>query len=346
MKNRHAKFHSPIRRNQAEGYILTALVGFAVTVIFTRTFLELSGYPQIGNSVLHIAHALWGGLLLIIAAYLPLAYQNRWALQTSAVLSGIGIGLFIDEVGKFITQANDYFFLPALPLIYSFFLVNVLIYLYFRRPHAKNPRCAMYHVLEGLQDVLDGNMNETKIIQLKAQLSLAKQSDQAETVSLANAIDNFLQAQNHPIPPIKPSLWQQFIERVNELSLTFDRQMHRTIITGIWIGWLLFVTGYIAIIIEVGDNLDPKVLQWRTLLIVIQACVGILLVVATYFWLNRKERLGLKVSITGFLVSLVALQLLYFYISQFLAITVTLLQVSILLVLIAYDQRYFVKEHS
>ena len=143
MNNRQAKFHSPIRRNQAEGYILTSLVGFAITVIVTRAFLELSGYPQIGNSVLHIAHALWGGLLLIFAAYLPLAYQNRWALQVSAVLSGIGIGLFIDEIGKFITQANDYFFLPALPLIYSFFLVNVLVYSYFRRSHTENPRCAM-----------------------------------------------------------------------------------------------------------------------------------------------------------------------------------------------------------
>ncbi len=37
------------------------------TVIATRVYLELTGYPQLGNSVLHIAHALWGGLLLIIA---------------------------------------------------------------------------------------------------------------------------------------------------------------------------------------------------------------------------------------------------------------------------------------
>jgi divalent metal cation (Fe/Co/Zn/Cd) transporter len=37
-----------------------------------------------------------------------------WAIQASALLSGIGIGLFINEVGKFITQTNDYFFPPAL----------------------------------------------------------------------------------------------------------------------------------------------------------------------------------------------------------------------------------------
>ena len=84
--------------------------------------------------MLHIAHALWGGLLLFVAVILPLALANRWAIQVSAFLSGIGIGLFIDEVGKFITQTNDYFFPPAMPLIYGVFLLTVLVYLSFRRP--------------------------------------------------------------------------------------------------------------------------------------------------------------------------------------------------------------------
>jgi hypothetical protein len=69
----------------------------------------VTGYPQIGNDVLHIAHALWGGLLLLVALMLPLAFANRRFLQASAWLGGVGAGLFIDEVGKFITQANDYF---------------------------------------------------------------------------------------------------------------------------------------------------------------------------------------------------------------------------------------------
>jgi hypothetical protein len=40
-----------------------------------RFFLELSDYPQLGNDELHIAHVLWGGLLLMSGALLPLLLQ-------------------------------------------------------------------------------------------------------------------------------------------------------------------------------------------------------------------------------------------------------------------------------
>ena len=188
MSNEQVKIRSIISRKHAEGYLLTSLVSFAVTVIFTRVFLQLAGFPQIGNSVLHIAHALWGGLLLFVAVLLPLALANRWALQASAVLSGLGIGLFIDEVGKFITQTNDYFFAPALSLIYGFFLLCVFLFLLFRRSHQEDPRRAMYHAYEGLQDALDSDLDSSEAAKIEAQLAIAKRSDREEIVSLADLL--------------------------------------------------------------------------------------------------------------------------------------------------------------
>ena len=55
------------RRDRGENYLLTSLVAFVVTVLAVRVYLQLTGFPQHGNSVLLIAHALWGGLLLFVA---------------------------------------------------------------------------------------------------------------------------------------------------------------------------------------------------------------------------------------------------------------------------------------
>src|ERR671918_2191291 len=100
----------PVRREGAERYLLVMLVSFAGTVIVTRWFLELTGFPQIGGGDLHIAHALWGGAVLFAAALLPIVLAGRFVYLASAFLAGLGMGLFIDEVGKFITAENDYFY--------------------------------------------------------------------------------------------------------------------------------------------------------------------------------------------------------------------------------------------
>src|SRR3954468_12807527 len=148
----------PVAREEAAGYLTLLVVAFVVTVTVTRLFLALTGYPKIGGSTYHLAHALWGGLLLVVAVVAMLLWANRWALQLGAVLAGVGAGLFIDEVGKFITTSNDYFFSLAMPIIYGFFLVSVMIYLEVRRPQSQDPRAEMYRALETLQELLDRDL--------------------------------------------------------------------------------------------------------------------------------------------------------------------------------------------
>src|SRR5215212_10500513 len=117
-------FRTPVRRASAAHYVALTLLSFATTVLLTRLYLALTGYPQLGSGEFHIAHMLWGGLLLFIAALLPLLLTNHWAFTTAALLSGSGVGLFIDEVGKFITRNNNYFHPLAAPIIYGVFLLT------------------------------------------------------------------------------------------------------------------------------------------------------------------------------------------------------------------------------
>jgi len=69
MESAFRSIRKPVKREDAEQYLVITLLSFAASVILIRLFLELTGYPQVGNSELHIAHVLWGGLLLFAASF-------------------------------------------------------------------------------------------------------------------------------------------------------------------------------------------------------------------------------------------------------------------------------------
>ena len=50
-----------IRNLEAGNYLENFLVSAVSAILVIRLFLKLTGYPQISNSTLHIAHLLWGG---------------------------------------------------------------------------------------------------------------------------------------------------------------------------------------------------------------------------------------------------------------------------------------------
>jgi hypothetical protein len=149
-----------LTRHSEGGQLLESFVVSAIaTVLLVRWALDLAGYPRLGGGNLHIAHLLWGGLLMLLAMLLVFLFLDRRVQYTAAVAGGIGFGLFIDEVGKFVTMDNDYFFRPAIALIYVAF-VSLFILARVTLSPRLNRRESLANALDLLVDGVDGSIEE------------------------------------------------------------------------------------------------------------------------------------------------------------------------------------------
>ncbi|MDG4826548.1 hypothetical protein O7635_32260 [Asanoa sp. WMMD1127] len=124
------------RAANAVPLLMEFIVVAVATVLAIRFALFITGYPRLGGDGLHIAHVLWGGLLMAVGVMGLLSFNGRVIRPLGSFLAGVGFGLFIDEVGKFLTTDNDYFFTPSIAIMY---VVIVLLVLGIHALHGRRP---------------------------------------------------------------------------------------------------------------------------------------------------------------------------------------------------------------
>jgi hypothetical protein len=353
------RIRKPVEREGAERYLLFTLLSFALSVSFTRLFLKMTGYPQLGGGTLHIAHVLWGGLLLFIAALIPLLYVNRWAYMADAIIAGAGVGLFIDEVGKFITRTNDYFYPPAAPIIYAFFLLTVLLYIEIRRPHKLDARTELYAVLEDFEEVLDQDLSDRERARILDRLNRIEQvTDNPDFARLVKQLQDFVSADTLYLVPHKPGM----LEASQDWFSRFEaRHVHQrrlqmllaAVLLMMGLGTLIypfqiltrtFTPASIALVmadlVQSGLVRSQVALDWFEVRLGLQAAVGTVMVLAAVLYATGKDRRGTAFAYLGLLVSLTSVNLLVFYFDQFSTILTAASQLVLLLVIVYYRRHY------
>ncbi|HEX3240639.1 MAG TPA: hypothetical protein VHR18_10960 [Solirubrobacterales bacterium] len=204
-------FH-PLHR-AARNVNLPALhLAFFVTAITTelciRTQLYLTHYPQLGGHGLHIAHLLWGGLFMVVALAVLLSFLGRGARQFAAIVAGVGFGFFIDELGKFITADNNYFFKPAAGIIYLIFIGLYLSSRAFQRHRGLNEAERVRNAVELIGEATQGPFKVEYRDQALALLAEVPTSNplRAPLEALAGEIDT--------APNPNPPWYRRFADRV------------------------------------------------------------------------------------------------------------------------------------
>src|ERR1035437_4874182 len=147
-----------------ESFFIAAVGSF----LGIRWFLALTGYPRIGSNGIHIAHMLSGGLLMLLLAFL-----DRSVEHPAAVIAGLGFGTFIDEIGKFVTSDNNYFYRPAIALIYCLFVVAFLVARTLIGQRRLSETEALANALDLLEGTLDGPIEPDDRTRIERLLELA-----------------------------------------------------------------------------------------------------------------------------------------------------------------------------
>ncbi len=140
-----------VHNSDAAELIELFLVAAVCSVLGIRAFLAAAGYPQLGGDGLYIAHMLWGGGFMLVALIRLFTFLGRSLDSAAAVLGGVDFGAFINELGKFITSDNNYFYEPAIGLIYIIFIAIFLVLRMVRRTRTLEPGDALANALNQIQ---------------------------------------------------------------------------------------------------------------------------------------------------------------------------------------------------
>ncbi len=238
-----------IRNIQAREQLEYFIISGVSSVLLLRYYLYLTGYPQVGSASLHISHMLWGGTLMMVALVLLLTFLGRRMERLSSVIGGVGFGIFIDEVGKFVTKDNNYFFRPSVGIIYAVFVVLYLLVNYLTRNVRLTSTEYQLNALNGLEEAVLREMDEREKATVGQLLKRANQHS-AITKQLQGLLDSV-----EPHKLANPNLFERASERFGELyDKAWRARSSRLLVRLVFIAeTLLFIA---AVVLAVANNID------------------------------------------------------------------------------------------
>ena len=260
---------------------------------------------------------------MAIAIGTLLMFLGRSPRRPAALLGGVGFGFFIDELGKFVTEDNNYFYKPAAGVIYVVFMLIFLIirFLSTRRALSTQERAAnaVYLAI----DATHGRLHERERVRAVALLDGVDSRD--PIVAPMRTLLGELQAL--PTPP--PRFYERWGERLLAWYLRISQWPGlRRAITALFVLWVVNgVLTIVGVVLQVGvrygklprglqvDDYDD--LSFLNIAITAGTAISICFMLAGLVRL-RRDRLGAYRRFErGLLVSILITHVFVFVRSQF-----------------------------
>lgn len=299
------------RNAEAPLLLETFFIAAVASFLGIRWFLAAAGYPQVGSGGLHIAHMLWGGLLMLLAVMLLVSFLDRSVEHAAAVIAGLGFGTFIDEIGKFVTSDNDYFFRPAVALIYAVFVIAFLmarVLIGRRRPTGGEALANALELMAGAPGVGLEPDDRERISDI---LALADPGDVRTGLAL-----QYLAA--IPGTPDHDSVVEIIGGR---LAAGYERLMaaawaNTVLVVGVIAYAVIAVTGVVALALQEPSRGATDAAAGATIAQVASTLVGAALVLRGVVGLRRSRAEAFRWMMRGLLVWILLTQVFVFYSSQ------------------------------
>jgi hypothetical protein len=349
---------SLVKRQDASNNLLDFLIWAVISLFGVRLFLQIFDNPIIGRGNWHIAHVLWGGLFMLIGIIVLIVFYGKSSIRVASIFGGIGWGLFIDEIGKYITKDNNYWFRPAIAFIYISFILIFFLYRILEKK-TKITSISLWHELfEDFQEIINQDL------EIKEKKAILKNINNIESLSLTPTEKKIIISLKTHIYSIKAKKDRNKLHFRKFIAFTFKTTYNRLFRKKMVFYTLLFYSLW-----YIGDKLyDLFILlinQDKIILLqeyyrhydffsrtdvfmisskfFIEIIVTIFLILGFYYFVGKKTIKGIKFFQWSMLINIFLGAPIKFYFEQFSAVFSLILSIYIFSWLKDYYQEKLLK---
>jgi hypothetical protein len=320
---------------EANDYIENFFISAVFSIVFIRVVLSATGFPQLGGEGYHIAHMLWGGMLMLTSIIVLLSYLSKNSRHLAATLGGLGFGAFIDELGKLVTHDNNYFFEPTFAYIYIIFVLLFFAIRYFQKVVKPTNKDYAVNAVELLKEVVIYDLDKSE---RKKALYYLRKSNQLDPLVIY-LIDLLKKSKTNRVDDL--FLLTRLREAVSRIYLKFiRRKKFAKFLTNSVVIISFFTVAFVAI------SINGVYSFWNIGHLASTATSGLVAIVGTYFLLRKNYLRGYETLKISLLISIFLSQFFQFYKIQLFGLLGLLFYISIFIAVqfLINQERALIKE--